>query len=110
MCIRDSIGIGKDGRKVYVSIREGQGAVDVVDTVTLQKVKSIPIKGAVHNTYVTPDGKYVVAGSISQRIKNFNASNCRISRPARRQCSKVATSLMEWRLHRTERFLSWTAA
>ena len=31
----------------------------------LQRVKSIPVKGAVHNTYVTPDGKYVVAGSIA---------------------------------------------
>jgi YVTN family beta-propeller protein len=39
--------------------------VDVVDTVALRKAKSIPIKGAVHNTYVTPDGKYVVAGSIA---------------------------------------------
>jgi YVTN family beta-propeller protein len=28
-------------------------------------VKSIPVKGAVHNTYVTPDGKFVVAGSIA---------------------------------------------
>jgi YVTN family beta-propeller protein len=60
----NNIGIGKDGKKVYVSIREAQGAVDVVDTAALQKVKSLPVKGAVHNTYVTPDGKYVVAGSI----------------------------------------------
>jgi hypothetical protein len=34
---------------------------------------------------------------------------CRISRPAKRQCSKVATNLMEWRSHRTERFLSWNS-
>src|SRR5262249_6941704 len=27
-------------------------------------VKSIAVKGAVHNTFVTPDGRYVVAGSI----------------------------------------------
>src|SRR5207244_6133440 len=39
--------------------------VDVVDTVSLQKVKSINNDGAVHNTYVTPDGKYVVAGSVA---------------------------------------------
>src|SRR5262249_18513402 len=54
-----------DGRRVYVSIAAAPGAVDVVDTLTLQKVKSLPVKGAVHNTYVTPDGKYVVAGSIA---------------------------------------------
>jgi len=33
--------------------------------VALARVKSIPIKGAGHNTYVTPDGKYVVAGSVA---------------------------------------------
>jgi YVTN family beta-propeller protein len=30
-------------------------------------VKSIAVKGAVHNTYVTPDGKFVVAGSIPSK-------------------------------------------
>ena len=60
----NNIGISKDGRRVYVSIAVAPGAVDVVDTASLEKVKSIPVKGAVHNTYVTPDGKYVVAGSI----------------------------------------------
>ncbi|MBI2149422.1 MAG: beta-propeller fold lactonase family protein [Acidobacteria bacterium] len=63
----NNIAAGRDGRRVYVSIREGAGAVDVVDTVMLKNVKSIPVKGAVHNTYVTPDGKYVVAGSIAGR-------------------------------------------
>jgi len=63
----NNISISKDGRRVYIAIRETQGVVDVVDTVALKKVKSIPIKGAVHNTYVTPDGKYVVAGSIAGR-------------------------------------------
>ena len=48
-----------------MSIAQAPGAVDVIDTVTLERVKSIPVKGAVHNTYVTPDGKYVVAGSIA---------------------------------------------
>ena len=61
----NNISIGKDGKRVYVAIREEPGMVDVIDTASLQKVKSIPIKGAVHNTYVTPDGKYVVAGSIA---------------------------------------------
>ena len=28
-------------------------------------MKSIPIKGAGHNAYVTPDGRYVVAGSVA---------------------------------------------
>src|SRR6185295_10425060 len=60
----NNISISRDGRRVYVAIREEKGAVDVIDTVALQNVKSIPIKGAGHNTYVTPDGRYVVAGSV----------------------------------------------
>jgi hypothetical protein len=42
--------------------------VDVIDTKTLEKVKSIPTKGGIHNVYVTPDGKHVVAGSIAGRV------------------------------------------
>ena len=61
----NNIAISKDGRRVYVSIAVAPGAVDVIDTASLQRVKSIPVRGAVHNTYVTPDGKYVVAGSIA---------------------------------------------
>src|SRR5713101_8389270 len=60
----NNIAIGRDGRRVYVSIAVAPGAVDVIDTTSLQKIKSINNQGAVHNTYVTPDGKYVVAGSV----------------------------------------------
>ena len=71
----NNIGIGRDGRRVYVSIAVAPGAVDVIDTVSLQRVKSLPVKGAVHNTYVTPDGKYVVAGSIAgKNITVFDAA------------------------------------
>jgi YVTN family beta-propeller protein len=61
----NNISIGRDGRRVYVSIAVAPGTVDVIDTVSLQKIKSINNDGAVHNTYVTPDGKYVVAGSVA---------------------------------------------
>ena len=60
----NNISASRDGRRVYIAIRKEPGVVDVVDTASLTLAKSIPIKGAVHNTYVTPDGKYVVAGSI----------------------------------------------
>jgi len=60
----NNVSIGRDGRRVYVAIAEAPGSVDVIDTVSLTRVKNIPVKGAVHNTYVTPDGRYVVAGSI----------------------------------------------
>jgi DNA-binding beta-propeller fold protein YncE len=52
---------------VYVGIVSEPGAVDVIDTATLERIKSIPTKGGIHNVYVTPDGRYVVAGSIAGR-------------------------------------------
>jgi YVTN family beta-propeller protein len=60
----NNLAVTKDGRKVYVGIAQAPGAVDVIDTVSQAKVKSIPVDGAIHNVYVTPDGKYAVAGSI----------------------------------------------
>jgi YVTN family beta-propeller protein len=76
----NNIAAGGDGARVYVAIREEPGAVDVIDTIALQRVKSIPVKGAVHNTYVTPDGRYVVAGSIAG--KNATIIDARTEQPA----------------------------
>lgn len=64
----NNISIAKDGKRVFVGIAVAPGAVDVIDTASLQKIKSIPVKGAVHNTYVTPDGKFVVAGSVAGKM------------------------------------------
>jgi YVTN family beta-propeller protein len=66
-----------DGRWIYVAIAltwddlsefpqikaAASGGVDVIDTVSLQNVKTIPIKGGIHDLNVTPDGKYVIAGA-----------------------------------------------
>ena len=64
----NNISISKDGKRVFVGIRQEPGAVDVIDTGSMQKIKSIAVKGGVHNTYVTPDGKHVLAGSIAGKI------------------------------------------
>ena len=64
----NNISISRDGRRVYVAIIQAPGAVDVIDTATLQRIKTIPNKGGVHNTYVTPDGKFVIAGSIAGKL------------------------------------------
>src|SRR5262249_5084481 len=64
----NNIAISKDGRRVYVSVVQSPGAVDVIDTTSMEKVKSIRTKGGVHNTYVTPDDKFVVAGSVVGKI------------------------------------------
>ena len=61
----NNVSVSKDGKRVYVAIVAGAGAVDVIDTTTLTRVKSIRTEGGIHNTYVTPDGKFVVAGSIT---------------------------------------------
>src|ERR1043165_2734053 len=40
----NNISISKDGRRVYVAIARAPGAVDVIDTTSLENVKSIPVK------------------------------------------------------------------
>jgi YVTN family beta-propeller protein len=63
----NNLTITKDGKRVLVGIRESTGWLEVFDTASLKKTKSIPVSGPVHNVYVTPDGKYAVAGSIDSK-------------------------------------------
>jgi len=42
--------------------------VDVIDTATMKNVKSVTVEGAIHNVYVTPDGKFAVSGSVATSI------------------------------------------
>ena len=75
----NKIVVNKKQRKIYAAISQrtakvlGPGfqappggalpaVVDVIDIATHKIVKSIPVHFPVHNTYVTPDDKYVVAG------------------------------------------------
>jgi YVTN family beta-propeller protein len=64
----NNLSISKDGQRLFVAIAVAPGVVDVIDTAALKNIKSIPVKGAVHNTYVTPDGKYALAGSVAGKI------------------------------------------
>ena len=71
------IDITPDGRHIYVAIAltwndlsdfprikaANSGGVDVIDTASLQRIKTIPIKSGVHDLNVTPDGKYVIVGN-----------------------------------------------
>jgi YVTN family beta-propeller protein len=75
--VANLVDITPDGRWVYVAIAQEwddlsafpqikaqpNGGVDVIDTVSLEKVKTISLKGGVHDLNVTPDGKYLIAGS-----------------------------------------------
>ncbi|HET8547890.1 MAG TPA: YncE family protein [Bryobacteraceae bacterium] len=66
----NNVDVGRDGTRVYVGIRQAPGAVDVINALSLTNVKTIPTKGEIHNVYVTPDGKYAVAGSIAASTIN----------------------------------------
>ena len=75
----NKIVVNKKQRKIYAAISErtakvlGPGfeapaggalpaVIDVIDIATHKIVRSIPVHFPVHNTYVTPDDKYVIAG------------------------------------------------
>jgi len=51
----------KYNRKIYVGISR-RPVVDVFDLDTHEKYESIPVATGIHNIYVSPDGKWVVAG------------------------------------------------
>src|SRR6202140_1498865 len=75
--VANLIDMTPDGRWLYVAIAQEwddlsafpqikaqpNGGVDVIDTVSMEKVKTIALKGGIHDLNVTPDGKYVIAGS-----------------------------------------------
>jgi YVTN family beta-propeller protein len=63
----NNIAIAKDGARVLVGIRSAAGVVDVIDTASQKRTKSIAVDGSVHNVYVTPDGKYAASGSIENK-------------------------------------------
>ena len=63
----NNVAIRGDGRRVYVAIVSAPGAVDVIDTKSVERVKSITTADGVHNTFITPDSKHVIAGSIAGR-------------------------------------------
>jgi YVTN family beta-propeller protein len=66
--------VTSDGKLVLVAIRntgreaEGGGALDIIDTKSLTRVKSIPTKIGLHDLALTGDNKFVAAGSPPGKI------------------------------------------
>ena len=60
----NNVAIHANGERLYVAIRGVGGGVDIIDTVAEEHVDFIRILRGVHNTFMTPDSRYVVAGSI----------------------------------------------
>jgi YVTN family beta-propeller protein len=81
-----------DGKKMYVAINlrwdvvshfpaleaEPSGGVDIIDVPSLTKTKTIAIPGGIHDMYLTPDGKYVVAGANRNEVP---LCKCGVSAP-----------------------------
>src|SRR5438094_5449811 len=44
----NNLSVSKDGKRVYVAIVGGAGAVDVIDTTSLTRVKSLRTEGGIH--------------------------------------------------------------
>ena len=59
----NNLAIHENGERVYVAIQGTGGGVDVIDLVNEEHVRFIRILRGVHNTFITPDSRYVVAGS-----------------------------------------------
>ncbi len=64
----NNIAVSKNGDRVAIAIARGKGGLDIVDTKTMTLKKWIPNGGGrLHNVYITPDGKYVIGGSIPSK-------------------------------------------
>jgi YVTN family beta-propeller protein len=64
----NNIAVTQNGDRIVVAVAHGEGGLDVVDAGTLTLKKTISTNGGrLHNVYVTPDGKYVIGGSIPAR-------------------------------------------
>ena len=59
----NNVAIHGNGERLYVAIQGTGGGVDVIDAVAEEHVRFIPVRRGVHNTFITPDSKHVVAGS-----------------------------------------------
>jgi YVTN family beta-propeller protein len=65
-----------DGKRLLVAIAHLEsksdasirGGVDIIDTTSLERIKTIPMKVSLHDMFITPDGKYAIAGSVSSHV------------------------------------------
>lgn len=84
--------VTKDGKRVFISINPdtdidpkhkdaGVGAVDIVDATSLERIKSIPMKGSIHDMDMTPDGKFAVAGSYDKKYPHLVVIDLQTEQP-----------------------------
>jgi YVTN family beta-propeller protein len=75
----------RDRKKLYAAIwplngeENKRGYVQVIDTARLQVVKTIPVQGGIHDPWMSPDGKELLAMSPEGRFMDlFDTSNERL--------------------------------
>ncbi len=59
----NDLAITPDGRRVLVCIRDDNPGLDIIDTASLERIKTLPSKDRLHDIEVSADGKYAIAGS-----------------------------------------------
>jgi YVTN family beta-propeller protein len=59
----NNIAISPNGLRVYVALLGDTGGVDAIDTATEKVANHILTGNTVHNPYITPDGRFLLAGS-----------------------------------------------
>jgi YVTN family beta-propeller protein len=64
----NNLAMRKDGLRLYAAITGNNGGIDIIDTVKLDKIKFVRVLGGVHNPIITPDSKFVVAGSVGAAV------------------------------------------
>ena len=62
----NNMAVGKDGKRVYVGIAQDPGGVDVIDTIELKRVKTMPTKGADPQRVRDP-GRQICRGRLHSR-------------------------------------------
>jgi YVTN family beta-propeller protein len=59
----NDLAVTNDGRYVLVCIFQSPGGLDIIDTISLEKVETIPMNGDMHTINLTADGKYAVVST-----------------------------------------------
>jgi YVTN family beta-propeller protein len=63
----NNIAVAKDGR-IVVAIARDPGALEIIDGNTLTSKVRVLTNGRLHNTYVTPDSKFAIMGSVPNKM------------------------------------------
>ena len=77
----NNMAVGKDGRRVYVGIIQAPGGVDVIDTASMQRVKTIPTQGH-HPQRLRHAGRQVTSWPDRLPAKTINVIDAQTEEPA----------------------------